>query len=134
MGANQIVFPPKTSKCGRARRDPIELLNAIIWVLRTGSSWCAFPEKYGYWHTVYNNFRKWSQQGIMEKIFNYFCANAEQSSQIQIDSTYVKAHQHSAGAKKRGIGGGNRKIGGFTSKIHVATDENGKTMCVFRFC
>ena len=42
------------------------------------------------------------KQGIMEKIFNYFCANAEQSSQIQIDSTYVKAHQHSAGAKKKG--------------------------------
>ena len=95
-------FPPKTSKCGRARRDPRELLNAIIWVLRIGSPWCALPEKYGSWHTVYNNFRKWSQQGIMEKIFNYFCANAEQSSQIQIDSTYVKAHQHSAGAKKKG--------------------------------
>ena len=28
-------FPPKTSKRGRARRDPIELLNAIIWVLKT---------------------------------------------------------------------------------------------------
>ena len=38
----------------------------------------------------------------MEKIFNHFCVNAEQSSQIQIDSTYVKAHQHSAGVKKKG--------------------------------
>ena len=26
------LFPPKTSKCGRARRDPRELMNAIIWV------------------------------------------------------------------------------------------------------
>ena len=33
--------------------------------------------------------------------------------------------------KKSGIGGGNRKIGGFTSKIHVATDENGKVMGIF---
>ena len=65
-------------------------------------SLCTFLEKYGYWHTVYNNFRKLSQQGVMEKIFNYFCVNAKQSSQIQIDSTYVKAHQHSAGAKKKG--------------------------------
>jgi len=70
-------FPPKTSKRGRARRDPRKLLNAIIWVLRTGSPWCALPEKYGSWHTVYNNFRKWSQQDIIEKIFNYFCANVE---------------------------------------------------------
>ena len=28
-------FPPKTSKCGRERCEPIELLNAIIWVLKT---------------------------------------------------------------------------------------------------
>ena len=94
-------FPPKTSKCGRARRDPRELLNAILWVLRTGSPWCALPKEYGPWHTVYNNFRKWSQEGIIEKIFNYFCANAKEASQIQIDSTYIKAHQHSAGAKKK---------------------------------
>ena len=68
----------------------------------------------------------------MEKIFNYFCANAEQSSQIQIDSTYVKAHQHSAGAKKMGLGQGiGKSRGGFTSKIHVATDENGKVMGIF---
>ncbi|MCI8628244.1 MAG: transposase [Firmicutes bacterium] len=38
----------------------MELLNAIIWVLRKGSPWCVLPKKYGYWHTVYNNFRKWS--------------------------------------------------------------------------
>ncbi|MCI9355651.1 MAG: transposase [Firmicutes bacterium] len=50
-------FAPKTSKYDRERRDPRELLNAIIWVLRTGSSWCATPEKYGSWHTVYNNFK-----------------------------------------------------------------------------
>lgn len=52
------LFSPETSKCGRARRDPKELMNAIIWVLRTGSPWCALPEKYGSWHTVYNNFRR----------------------------------------------------------------------------
>lgn len=36
----------------------------------------------------------------MEKIFKKFSPAAEQTFQIQIDSTYVKAHQHSAGAKK----------------------------------
>ena len=124
-------FPPKTSKCGRARRDPRELLNAIIWVLRTGSPWCALPEKYGSWHTVYNNFRKWSQEGVIEKIFHYFCSNSKEYSQIQIDSTYVKAHHHSAGAKKRGLGQGiGKSRGGYTSKIHAATDENGKAMCI----
>lgn len=49
------LIPPKTSKCGRARRNPRELIDAIIWVLRTGSPWCALPKEYGSYHTVYNN-------------------------------------------------------------------------------
>ncbi len=95
-------FPTKNSKCERARRDSTQLLNVMIWVLRTGSPWCALPKKYGFWHTVYNKFRKWSQQGIIEKIFHYFCFNTKDFSQMQIDSTYIKAHQHSTGAKKKG--------------------------------
>ena len=97
------LFPPKTSKCGRARRDPREFINAIIWVLRTGSPWCALPEKYGPWHTVYNNFRKWINDGVITKIFERFSANSQETSEFQIDATYVKAHQHSAGAKKGGL-------------------------------
>lgn len=97
------LIPPKTSTCGRARRNPRELINSIIWVLRTGSPWCALPQEYGPWHTAYNNFRKWSKEGIIAKIFENFLPDCEQTTQIQIDSTYVKAHQHSSGAKKRGI-------------------------------
>ena len=94
------LIPPKTSTCGRARRDPRELMNAIIWVLRTGAPWCELPKKYGPWHTAYNNFRKWTCEGIIEKIFKRFSPLAEETMEFQIDSTYVKAHQHSAGAKK----------------------------------
>lgn len=39
--------------------------------------------------------------GFMEKIFNYFCVNAKEYSQIQIGSIYVKVHQHNTGAKKK---------------------------------
>ena len=93
-------IPPKTSKCGRARREPRVLMNAIVWVLRTGAPWCVLPEKYGPWHMAYNNFRKWTNQGVIEKIFETFATKPEKCSKIQINLTYVKAHQQSAGVKK----------------------------------
>ena len=65
-------FPPKTSKCGSERRDPRELLKAIIWVLRIDSPWCAIPEKYGSWHTVYNNFRNGHNKALWRKFFIIF--------------------------------------------------------------
>jgi len=91
---------PKTSKSGRARRDPRELINAIVWVARTGSPWCELPEKYGPWHTAYNNFRKWTDDGIIRRIFEKIIPTREETMEIQIDGTYIRAHQHSAGIKK----------------------------------
>lgn len=78
-------------------------MNAIIWIIRTGSLWCELPEKYGPWHTVYNNFRKWTNEGVIAKIFKRFAPNAQETSELQIDATYIKVHQHSAGAKKGGL-------------------------------
>lgn len=71
--------------------------------MRTNSPWCFLHKDYGSYRTVYNNFRKWSQEGIITKIFEKFAPNPQEISQIQIDATYVKAHQHSAGAKKKGL-------------------------------
>jgi len=93
-------IPPKTSKSGRARRDPRELINAIVWVARTGAPWCELPKKYGPWHTAYNNFRKWTDDGTIRRIFEKITPSREETSEIQIDGTYIRSHQHSAGIKK----------------------------------
>lgn len=71
---NQIkdLIQPKNSTCGRARRDPRELMNSIIWVLRTGALWCELPKKYGPWHTAYNNFKKMDPRENYEKFFKNF--------------------------------------------------------------
>ena len=91
---------PKTSTCGRARRDPRELINAINWVGRTGSPWCELPSEYGPRHTAYNNFRKWTDDGTIGRIFAKISPKSEETDEIQLDGTYVRAHQHSAGVKK----------------------------------
>jgi len=93
-------IPPKTSKSGQPRRDSRELINAIIWVARTGSPWCELPEEYGPHTTAYNNFRKWTDDGTIGRIFAKVSPKSEDAAEIQLDGTYIKAHQHSAGVKK----------------------------------
>ena len=93
-------IPAKTSKSGRPRREPRELINAINWVDRTGSPWCELPVEYGPWHTAYNNFRKWTEDGTIKRIFEKFAPQPADTDEIQMDSTYSRAHQHSAGIKK----------------------------------
>ena len=96
---NQIkdLFP--TTKTGRPPKDNRMVFNAILWIARSGSAWRDLPERYGSWKTVYSRFCKWRDDGTLQTIFNTLCKDADYEN-LNIDSTMIKAHQHSAGAKK----------------------------------
>lgn len=99
---NRIVdlFPPeKSGKKGRPRKDNRLMLNAIVWIARSGAPWRDLPERYGSWKTVYSRFRKWIDDGILDNIFRVLSMEAEMD-ELFLDASIVQAHQHSAGAKK----------------------------------
>lgn len=64
------------------------------------------PEKYGNWRGVYNRLRMWSVDGTWERVFTVLLAQADVDEElswvVSVDSTIVIAHQHAAGARKRG--------------------------------
>ena len=49
----------------------------------------------------YSRFRKWIEDGTLDNIFRVLSLEAE-LTELSIDASIVKAHQHSAGAKKGG--------------------------------
>lgn len=75
------------------------MFNAILWLSRSGAAWRDLPERYGPWETVYSRFRKWLDDGILDNIFRVLSLDAD-LGELNIDSTVVRAHQASAGAKK----------------------------------
>ena len=85
---------------GRPRKDARELVDAMLWIFKTGAPWRDLPEQYGPWKTVYNNFLRWRDAGVWERILEALTPASEYPWQVMVDSTSVKAHQHSAGAKK----------------------------------
>lgn len=91
------LFP--VYKTGRPPKDHRFMFNAILWVARSGASWRDLPERYGSWKTVYSRFCKWRDDGTLIRIFQELNEDAD-FEYVSIDSTMVKAHQHSAGAKK----------------------------------
>lgn len=87
---------------GRPYHDIRTTVNGIVWIARSGAPWRDLPERYGKWNTVYKCFAKWQEQGIFERVFHELRLDADLQD-ISMDSTSCKAHQHSAGAKKRGL-------------------------------
>ena len=75
------------------------MLNAIFFVLRTGTPWRDLPERYRPHTTAYNRFNRWAKRGVWLAIFEALAARSPGSLAL-IDSSIVRAHQHTAGGKK----------------------------------
>lgn len=92
---------------GRPNEAHRRILNGILWVLRTGAPWRDLPERYGPWQTVYSRLRRWQAAGIWDRVLAELQEDAAHDDQIDgsitmIDSSSIRAHQHAAGARKKG--------------------------------
>ena len=61
-------LPPERGRKSRPAFDDRQIVNGILWRIRTGAPWRDLPEKYGKWMTVYQHFRRWSGAGIWEAV------------------------------------------------------------------
>ncbi len=87
------------AKTGRPPKDDRMLLNAMFWLARSGAAWADIPPRFGPYQTVYSRFCKWRDDGTLLRIFQELNADADLEN-LCIDSTSIKAHPQSAGAKK----------------------------------
>ena len=101
------LLPGKKEDPGRTGANNRLALEGILWVMRTGSPWRDLPERFGKWITVYQRFRRWEKSGFFGKIFQSV-GDSYDFSKVMIDGTFVKCHQHAAGAPKVGAHQTNR--------------------------
>ena len=60
---------PAPARHGRPRlHSSREILNAILYVLRSGCAWRLLPHDLPPWKTVYHYFRLWNKNGIWERL------------------------------------------------------------------
>ena len=76
-------------------------VDAVIWKFRTGVPWRDLPEHSGGWCNTHKRFSRWAESGVWENLFKAL-ADDPDNEYAMIDATIVRAHQHSAGARKKG--------------------------------
>lgn len=94
------LLPGKASDPGCTAKDNRLFVEAILWILRTGSPWRDSPREFGKWHSTYMSFARWRDSGVWERVADVLGSDADMEH-LFIDSTIVRAHQHSAGAQKK---------------------------------
>ncbi|MFJ8763206.1 IS5 family transposase [Streptomyces cyaneofuscatus] len=125
---------------GRRWADHRRTLEAIAWKYRTNSPWRDLPDGLGPFQTAHKRLIRWAVDGTWDRIFTALLAAADADDDIDwtvsVDSTVVRAHQHAAGALKRGPVGRDepadhalgRSRGGLSTKVHLASDGRARPL------
>lgn len=116
-----------SGKPGRPWRSHREVLDAILWVLRTGAPWRDLPEKYPPYQTCHRRFKQWSMDGTFEKIEMALMEILEKRKQINMSECSIDAKF--IPAKKGGECVGKTKCGKGT-KLVAITEKRGRPVSV----
>ena len=90
-GVIKNFLPPK-SRVVRPRADDMIVLNGILYVLSTGCRWMDMPLKYGSYKTAWRRLKKWSDEGVWDRIFKSL-ASMRRYGGVSVDSSTIEARE-----------------------------------------
>src|SRR3954469_16549066 len=94
------LLPGRVGHVGGAAPDNRLFVEAGLYRYRAGIAWPDLPERFGKWKSVHQRFGRWAKSGVWERIFKLLSSDPD-NEYMMIDATIVRAHQHSAGARKK---------------------------------
>ena len=68
--------PPKAR--GRKRSDPRQMLNGIIFRLRSGCQWNRLPKELGDDGTIHRTFQRWVGTGVLHRMWGALVEGCEE--------------------------------------------------------
>jgi transposase len=95
------VKPRRADGKGRPPTPPRPLLNAMLWVDRTGAPWADMPTRYPPYQTVHRWFQKWTRDGTFEKIQKALAEDLAERGKIDVTEAFIDGSF--AAAKKGAI-------------------------------
>ena len=96
------MLPGREGHVGGTAPDNRLFVEAVLYRYRAGIPWRDLPARLGDWKVVHKRFRRWCVSGVFERVFKHLASDSD-NEYMMIDSTIVRAHQHSAGALKKGV-------------------------------
>jgi len=94
----QFIPKPKAQpgKSGRPPQNPRDVLNGILWILRTGAQWSDLPDRYPPRSTCHRYFQQWNKSGVFIKILTALAQDLKDRGGIDlregfIDGTFAPA-------------------------------------------
>lgn len=84
-------IPPSPRKDGRGRprRPDRDVLDGILWILRTGAQWVDLPKRYPPYQTCHRRFQEWQKRKVFENILKALAEDMETRGKINLEECFI---------------------------------------------
>jgi putative transposase len=122
---------PARKRRGRPRVDRRRVLDAVLYVVRSGCQWRMLPRSFPNWNTVYGVFRQWRIAGVWQRIHDALRKQLRKAEDKKSSPTVAIVDSQSIrtaeGGEERGYDAGKKVTG---RKRHLAVDTLGLVLAV----
>ena len=98
------LLPCSNGLRGRTFRDHRQVIEGIVHRYRTGVAWRDLPARFGPWQTAWKRHHRFATDGTWDRLLAAVQADADSAGEldwnVSVDSSVVRAHQHSATARR----------------------------------
>ena len=92
------LLPGRADTVGVTAKDNRLFVEAVIYRYAPAFPRAMCRERFGDWNNIARRHKRWSDSCVWQWVFEHLAKDAD-NDYAMIDSTLVRAHQHSAGAK-----------------------------------
>ena len=81
--------PRRPDGRGRPWRDAGEVLNGILWILRTGAPWKDLPDRYPSYQTCHRRFQQWVREGALESVLQALAEDLRDRGGLDLRECFI---------------------------------------------
>ena len=91
-----LLPPTHPDKPGHPWTDHREVLNGILWILRTGAPWHDLPNRYPPYQTCHRRFQHWQRSGVLLQLLQKLAEDLRDRGKLDLSEAFVDASFSSA--------------------------------------
>ena len=88
--------PRREDKRGRPWKDTREVINGVLWILRSGARWQDLPGRFPPYQTCHRRFQQWVRDGSLRRVLEALAEDLRTRGDLDltecfIDGTFIVA-------------------------------------------
>ena len=83
--------PRRPDGRGRPWTETRSVVNAVLWVLRTGAPWADLPRRYPPYQTCHRRFQLWQRSGRLDRLLQRLAEDLRDRGKTDLSEAFVDA-------------------------------------------